>query len=259
MPSEVGGHATYDLTAVGRAIDNSIATSPRFSFRRRFPIVLFLDNNFSDDRAYMLKLCEMMRADSRILGWAALVTQNVLADRALVRRLADCKCVGLFAGIESFDADMLRSFNKRQNLGRKNSVLGDIEHAERLGVAIAYGYLFDPIHQSAEAMARQMPFVAREPRLPMPVYLSVVAPLRGNAILLGGARGRQSGGRSQAARPRWQIALSCQSGRRARPHRRVPSRICSAGPGSSQVAGASCSRRCAASQDREAGIRSAGT
>ena len=179
MPSEVGGHATYDLAAVGRAIDNSIATSPRFSFRRRFPIILFLDNNFSDDRAYMLKLCEMMRADRRILGWAALVTQNVLADRALVRRLAECKCVGLFAGIELFDPDMLRSFNKKQNLGRKNSVLADIEHAERLGVAIAYGYLFDPIHQSAEAMARQIQFIAREPRLPMPVYLSVVAPLAG--------------------------------------------------------------------------------
>ena len=58
-------------------------------------------------------------------------------------------------------------------------MLADIEHAERLGVAIAYGYLFDHIHQSAEAMARQIQFVAREPRLPMPVYLSVVAPLAG--------------------------------------------------------------------------------
>ncbi len=44
---------------------------------------------------------------------------------------------------------------------------------------------------------------------------------RGNAILLGRTRGGQSGGQSQAARPRWRIALPCQSGRRARAHRRV--------------------------------------
>jgi hypothetical protein len=179
MPSEVGGHATYDLAAVKRAIDNSLASSPRFSFRRWFPLIIFLDNNFSDDRAYMLKVCEMLRADRRIRGWAALVTQNVLADRALIRHLADSKCMTLFAGIESFDETMLRAYKKRQNLSRKRSVLDDIEFAERLGIGIGYGYLFDPRQQSAREMGDQIRFVAREPRLPMPVYLSVVAPLAG--------------------------------------------------------------------------------
>lgn len=179
MPSEVGDHATYDLAAVKRAIDNAISTSPRFSFRRLFPLVLFLDNNFSDDRAYMLKVCAMLREDSRVRGWAALVTQNVLADRALIRHLADSKCVGLFAGIESFDEEMLRAFNKKQNLSQKRSVVADVEYAEGLGISITYGYLFDPRHQTAEAMARQIRFIANEPLLPMPVYLSVVAPLAG--------------------------------------------------------------------------------
>lgn len=179
IPSEVGGHATYDLAAVRRAIDNAIANSPRFSFRRWFPLIIFLDNNFSDDRAYMLQVCDMMRSDRRIRGWAALVTQNVLSDRALIRRFAEAKCMTLFAGIESFDEGMLRSYGKKQNLSRKRSVLDDIEHAERLGIGIGYGYLFDARHQSAEDMARQIRFVAREPRLPMPVYLSVVAPLAG--------------------------------------------------------------------------------
>ncbi|MGE5073720.1 MAG: hypothetical protein ACM3MF_09850, partial [Anaerolineae bacterium] len=48
-----------------------------------------------------------------------------------------------------------------------------------LGISITYGYLFDPRHQTAEAMARQIRFIANEPLLPMPVYLSVVAPLAG--------------------------------------------------------------------------------
>ncbi len=179
VPSEVGDHAAYDLEAVKRAVDNAIRTSPKFSFRRLFPFVLFLDNNFSDDRAHMLKVCAMLREDRRVLGWAALVTQNVLADHGLIRHLADSKCVGLFAGIESFDEEMLRAYNKKQNLSRKHSVVADIEHAERLGIGITYGYLFDPRQQTAEAMAQQIRFVARERRLPMPVYLSVVAPLAG--------------------------------------------------------------------------------
>ena len=179
VPSEVRDHAAYNLEAVKHAIDNAISTSPKFSFRRLFPLVLFLDNNFSDDRAHMLKVCAMLREDRRVRGWAALVTQNVLADRALIRHLADSKCVGLFAGIESFDEEMLRAYNKKQNLSRKHSVVADVEFAERLGIGITYGYLFDPRQQTAEAMARQIRFVAREPRLPMPVYLSVVAPLAG--------------------------------------------------------------------------------
>lgn len=179
IPSEVGDHATYDLQAVKRAIDDALATSPRFSFRRWFPLIIFLDNNFSDDRSYMLKVCEMMRTDRRIRGWAALVTQNVLADRALIRHLAESKCMTLFAGIESFDESMLRAYNKKQNLSQKRNVLDDVVFAERLGIGIGYGYLFDPRQQSAEAMAEQIRFIAREPRLPMPVYLSVVAPLAG--------------------------------------------------------------------------------
>src|SRR5215468_7160937 len=179
IPSEVGDHATYDLAAIKRAIDNSIAASPRFSFRRWHPLIIFLDNNFSDDRAYMLELCDMLRADRRIRGWAALVTQNVLADRELIRRLADAKCMTLFVGIESLDPDLLRAYNKKQNLGRSSNVLDDILFAERLGIGIGYGYLFDPQMQTAERMAEQIRFIAREPRLPMPVYLSVVAPLAG--------------------------------------------------------------------------------
>src|SRR6266702_4472610 len=51
IPAEVGGHASYDLDQLKRTIDNAILSSPRLSFRRLYPIVMLLDNNFSDDRA----------------------------------------------------------------------------------------------------------------------------------------------------------------------------------------------------------------
>ncbi len=100
MPSEIGGHATYDLAMLSACIDNAIATSPRLSFRRWYPIMILLDNNFSDDRAHMLAVCALMRSHRKVRGWGALVTQNVLHDRELVRQLAASKCFGLFVGVE---------------------------------------------------------------------------------------------------------------------------------------------------------------
>ncbi len=181
IPAEVGGHAAFALSRIAEAIDDAIATSPRFSFRRWYPIILFPDNNFSDDRAHMLAVCDIMRRNRKVRGWAALVTQNVLHDRALVRQLADAKCVGLFAGLESLDEEMLRRYNKTQNLSRRFNVIDDVAYAESLGVSIAYGYLFDPRHQTAAEMERQIRAIADNPLMPMPVYLSVVAPLAGTA------------------------------------------------------------------------------
>ena len=181
VPAEFGSHATYDLAAIARTIDDAIAASPRSSFRRWYPILMLLDNNFSDNRAHMLAVCEIMRRHPKVRGWAALVTQNILNDRELVRHLADCKCVGLFAGLESLDAEMLRRYRKTQNLGRRSNIFEDIAHAERLGISITYGYLFDPRFQTAAEMESQIRRIAADPLMPMPVYLSVVAPLAGTA------------------------------------------------------------------------------
>ncbi len=194
MPSEVGDHATYDLAAVGA---RSTIRSPRARGSvsgAGFPSSCSSTTTSPTIGRYMLKLCEMMRADtahSRLGGagdpeCARRSRPDPPSRGVQVRRT-------LFAGIELFDADMLRSFNKKQNLGQKNSVLADIEHAERLGVAIAYGYLFDPIGISRPRRWRARS-VRRARATPADACLSQRGgAARGNAILLGGARGRQSG------------------------------------------------------------------
>jgi radical SAM superfamily enzyme YgiQ (UPF0313 family) len=179
IPSEVGAHASYDFDQLAVTIDNAISTSPRLSFRRLYPIFMLLDNNFSDDRAHMLRVCDFLKSHPRVRGWAALVTQNVLHDRELIKRLAASKCLGLFAGLESFDADLLRRYRKTQNLSRRHNVIDDIAYAESLGISITYGYLFDPRYQTASDMERQICVIAKNPLLPMPIYLSVIAPLAG--------------------------------------------------------------------------------
>jgi radical SAM superfamily enzyme YgiQ (UPF0313 family) len=179
IPTEVGGHATYDLDRFAKAVDNAISSSPRLSFRRLYPIFMLLDNNFSDDREHMLRACAYLKSNRRVRGWVALVTQNVLHDRELIRHLAASKCLGLFVGLESFDTDLLRRYKKTQNLSKRYDVIDDIAFAESQGVSITYGYLFDPRHQMASEMERQIRTIAANPLIPMPVYMSVVAPLAG--------------------------------------------------------------------------------
>jgi radical SAM superfamily enzyme YgiQ (UPF0313 family) len=180
IPAEVGGHASYDLAATAQAVDSAVASSPWLSFRRWYPIVLFLDNNFSDDRRHMLAVCDLLRGHRKVRMWGALVTQNVLRDRELVRRLGASKCRALFVGLESLDLAFLRRFNKKQNLGR--DVLDDIAHAETHGIVVGYGYLFDPRFQTVEQMEREMLLIARTDALSMPIYLSLVAPLAGTEV-----------------------------------------------------------------------------
>jgi hypothetical protein len=179
IPAEVGTHVRYDLATLAAEIDNAISSSPRFSFRRWFPMINFQDNNFSDDRAHMLAVAEMLGSHPRIYGWSALVTQNILHDRALVAKLARLKCQVLFAGLESLDPEMLRRYNKTQNMSRRFNVIDDVAFAESQGIAICYGFLFDYRHQTAAEMERQILALARHPTMPMPVYMSVVAPLAG--------------------------------------------------------------------------------
>jgi radical SAM superfamily enzyme YgiQ (UPF0313 family) len=170
----------YAVDAVRAAIDDAIATSPRLSLRRLYPQIVFHDNNFSDDRAHLDAMLCMLAAHKRVRGWSAMITQNVLADHALIARMAASKCRQLFVGLESLDPEALRRYNKKQNLGRRG-VTGDVAHAERLGISIGYGYLFDPRFQTAGEMEREIRTIAQAPALPMPIYLSLIAPLVGTA------------------------------------------------------------------------------
>lgn len=181
MPGEVGGHATYDMDHFARGLESTLAASARWTFRRWYPLVMLLDNNFSDDSGHMLRVARHLAEHPRVRGWAALVTQNVLQDRALVAHLAASKCILLFAGVESLDREMLRRYNKKQNLSRRHDVVADIAFAESKGIAICYGYIFDHRHQTAVQMEQQIQALARNPLMPMPVYLSVIAPLAGTA------------------------------------------------------------------------------
>jgi hypothetical protein len=105
--------------------------------------------------------------------------------------MANSKCKGLFAGLESFDYRLLKRYNKTQNLSRRYNIVDDIAFAESLGIPIGYGYLFDPRLQTAAEMEEQILAIARNPLLPMPIYISVVSPLAGTASFWDDLRDRK--------------------------------------------------------------------
>jgi hypothetical protein len=181
IPAEGARHASYPLSAVAAAIDSAITSSPFFSFRRWYPMIFFLDNNFSDDRGRMIEISELLRTHRKVRAWGAMMTQNVLHDRDLIKRLADAKCRAIFVGLESLDRNFLRRFNKKQNLSRRGDIIDDILFAEAQGICIIYGYLFDPRARTVREMQAQIFTLETAGALPLPAYFSLILPLVGTA------------------------------------------------------------------------------
>lgn len=182
IPAEGATHAVYDLATIAHNIDDSIASSRRFSIKRLYPMVWFIDNNFSNNRAHLRQVCRYLSEDRRIRMWGALVTQDVLRDRELVKFMAASKCRGVFAGIESFDVGFIKAHDKWQNMKGSTSLIADIEFAESLGMLIDYGYLFDPRMTSIERMKAEMHFILQSDVLNYPYFVAFVAPLLGTKL-----------------------------------------------------------------------------
>lgn len=179
IPAEGARHAPYVVDAVEAAIDDAIASSPWYSIGRLYPALWFIDNNFSDSRARLFDMCDRLRRKRKVRAWGALVTQNILKDRELIRHMAAHKCRALFAGVESLDASFLRRQNKKQNLTNNDSIVADILFAERLGICVTYAYLFDPRISTVADMRRQIRDLVDATGLPMPAFFSMLIPLAG--------------------------------------------------------------------------------
>ncbi len=179
IPAEGARHAPYAIDAVDAAIDDTINAAPWYSIGRLYPAIWFIDNNFSDSRERLLEMCDRLKRHRKVRAWGALVTQNILKDRDLVRHLADHKCRALFAGVESLDTSFLRRQNKKQNLSNHDSVVADILFAESLGICFTYAYLFDPRIATAAQMRDQITNLVEATALPMPAFFSMLIPLAG--------------------------------------------------------------------------------
>lgn len=180
IPAERAGHSVYSVENVAENVERSIAAAPLLSARRLYPIVWFIDNNFSNNEEHLRAVCDYMRRSRRVRCWGALVTQNTLRRPDIMRTLAESRCRLVFTGLESLDLEFLRRHNKKQNT--QSGVLEQVREAHKLGIIVAYGYLFDPRTTTVAAMTEEVVTLGRTPHLSFPDFFSFVSPLLGTRM-----------------------------------------------------------------------------
>lgn len=144
-------------------------------------LIIFIDNNFyGPDRAFFaarMGLLKEMKARGQINGWCALVTNDFFAKDENLTLAREAGCLGLFSGVESFEADALRVLHKPQNLHHPQIDL--IRRCLDSGIAFSYGLIFDTTQRRVADMQREIDFVLATPEITLPNYLTLTIPLLG--------------------------------------------------------------------------------
>ena len=161
---------TYDLEYVRRQI---LAVGNKQ--------LVFIDNNFyGNDRSYFLARVEMLRElyrDGRIRGWSALVTGDFFAKSENLALVSEAGCKSLFSGVESFDTETLRSFNKKQN-----TILPQVEmirNCLEAGIIFTYGLMLDPTTRRLRNLRAEIEFVTATSEITLPAFFTLAIPLLG--------------------------------------------------------------------------------
>ena len=170
LTGEKARYRTYDLDFVRRQIA---------AIGRKH--IVFIDNNFyGNDRDFFRQkvglLRDMHRGDA-IKGWSCLVTGDFFARPENLQLVRDAGCQFLFSGVESFDENTLRSYNKRQNtLVPQVQMIRDCLDA---GVFFAYGMMMDPSARRLADLRAEIEFILGCDEIPLPAFFTLAIPLLG--------------------------------------------------------------------------------
>jgi hopanoid C-2 methylase len=171
LTAEGHGYQTYEIDHIRQQI---LASGKR---RRMF----FLDNNFyGSDRNHFkarLNLISEMRAGGQFNEWGALVTNDFYGRDENLKLIKDAGCELLFSGLESFDNDWLRNFNKLQNT--KAPQVEMISKSLNAGVVFSYGLMVDVNTRSIADLRRELNFITGTPEITIPSFITLSIPLLG--------------------------------------------------------------------------------
>jgi hopanoid C-2 methylase len=171
LTAEGHGYQTYEIDHIRRQI---LASGKR---RRMF----FLDNNFyGSDRNHFkarLSLISEMRAAGQFNEWGALVTNDFYGRDENLKLIREAGCELLFSGLESFDNNWLRNFNKLQNT--KAPQVEMITKSLNAGVVFSYGLMVDVNTRSVADLRRELNFITGTPEITIPSFVTLSIPLLG--------------------------------------------------------------------------------
>ncbi len=171
LTAEGRPYQTYDLDYIRQQILASGKRSRMF----------FLDNNFyGSDRNHFrsrVGLIDDMRRAGQFQHWGALVTNDFYRREENLRLVRDAGCELLFSGLESFDNDWLRSFNKLQNTSSPQVEM--VTASLNAGVVFAYGLMLDVTTRSIADLRHELEFITGTPEITVPSFITLSIPLLG--------------------------------------------------------------------------------
>jgi len=171
LTGEKSGYQQYNLDSIRQQV---------YAMGKKHHVV-FIDNNFyGNDRSYFLSRLELLRElrdQGYFRGWSALVTADFFAkdENLVLARHTGCEC--LFSGFESFDLNMLRQYNKRQNTVLKQVEI--IKKCQEAGIAFTYGIMLDLSRRHITDIRHEIDFIIGNPKITLPSYFSLVIPMLG--------------------------------------------------------------------------------
>ena len=169
LTGERGSYQTYDLDYLRKQLD---AVGKKM-------VIVFADNNFyGNDRSYFLAKLDLMKhyfKKGAFRAWAALVTNDFFARPENLKLVKEAGCGSLFTGVESFDANVLRGFNKLQNLRLPQVDL--IRSCLNAGMILNYGVIFDASTRTLEDIRSEISFITGTPEITLPVFMNLTIPL----------------------------------------------------------------------------------
>ncbi len=162
-------YQTYDLDYLRKQLD---------ALGRKM-VIVFADNNFyGNDRSYFLAKLELLKEywkKGAFRAWAALVTNDFFTRPENLQLVREAGCGSLFTGVESFDANVLRGFNKLQNLHLPQVEM--IQNCLNAGIILNYGVIFDPTTRSLADINDEISFITGTPEITLPVFMNLTIPL----------------------------------------------------------------------------------
>jgi radical SAM superfamily enzyme YgiQ (UPF0313 family) len=170
-----------------RPVDEVVRDIERTHFPRWWQekVAWFWDDNLLVNRRWAKQLLDAMRGSRR--WWLTQASLDIVKDRDLLERMEKSGCIGIFFGIESFEAEELVSVDKRQNrVGAYRDAIGRLHDR---GICVMAGLISGFDGQSPEAVVR-MADRLQEIGIDVP-FLSILTPFRGTPLydqLLGQGR-----------------------------------------------------------------------
>jgi radical SAM superfamily enzyme YgiQ (UPF0313 family) len=136
-----GGRSFYTQTA-----DDALAEIARLPGRHLY----FLDDHLFGNRRFATALFDGMQGMGRVFQGAS--TVNAILDTPLIEHAADAGMRSVFVGLETLNADNLRTHAKAQNLARDYDEA--IRRCHAAGVMVNASFVFGLDHDTADVFDR---------------------------------------------------------------------------------------------------------